>query len=84
MIRLATLLAIIGACYRQPTTTPAAEEAQGLSSASCNADCTASITCRDVFSSCRFCSGGVCTATLPADPKPDAGVDAPPGGTTTP
>jgi len=81
MSRLVLLLAVIAACSRPLTTTPASEEAQGLSSASCNADCTSSITCRDVFSSCRFCSGGVCSATLPADPKPDAGIDAAPGGT---
>lgn len=81
MIRIAFLLVLLAGCGHPMD--PAREEAQGLSSASCFADCTSSLTCRDVFSSCRFCGpDGRCSATLPADPIPDAGVDTTPGGTT--
>jgi len=76
MIRIAFLLTLV-ACGRPTPPIPANE--RSVSTASCQADCTSSITCRDVFSSCRFCSGGICSATLPADPKSplDAGTDAP-------
>lgn len=78
MNRLASLLILV-ACTRPTPPIPATEQADSIATASCGADCTVSLTCRDVFSSCRFCSLGVCSATLPADPKPplDAGIDAP-------
>lgn len=79
MIRI-TLLLALAACTRPTPGDPAKEEAQGPSSASCLDDCTSSITCRNVFSSCRFCGpDGRCSSTLPADPARDAGTDVPVG-----
>lgn len=82
MTRLAILLFVV-ACTRPSPPVPATEQQQAIATASCGQDCTSSITCANVISSCRYCSPwGTCSSTLPADPKPDAGVDAAPGGTT--
>lgn len=79
MKRIAILITVI-ACSRPTPPVPATDQAAAISTASCGADCTSSITCHDFFSSCRFCSLGRCSATLPADPVPlpDAGIDASP------
>lgn len=79
---LLVAIAATVACSRPAPTVPATEHAQAISTAQCGADCTSSLNCRDIFSSCRFCSLGICSSTLPADPTPDAGIDAAPGGTT--
>jgi hypothetical protein len=83
MIRLTFLVLILAACSRPTPPIPATEQAAAIATASCGADCTSSLTCRDVVSSCRYCSNGICSATLPAEPTPapDAGIDAAPGGT---
>jgi hypothetical protein len=80
LVQISCFVALV-ACGRPSPANPAAEESQGLSSASCGADCTSSITCRDVFSACRYCGISGCSATLPATPTPDAGIDAAPGST---
>lgn len=82
MTRLAILLFVV-ACTRPSPPVPATEQQQAIATASCGQDCTSSITCRDIITACRYCGpDGRCSATLPADPKPDAGVDATSGGTT--
>lgn len=82
MKRIAILITVV-ACSRPAPPIPATEQAQSIATASCGADCTSSITCHNIISSCRFCSLGRCSSTLPADPKLDAGIiDAAPGGTT--
>lgn len=82
MIRIAFFLSIV-ACARPTPSAPVTEQAQDISTASCGQDCASSITCNSVFSSCRYCSPfSGCSSGLPADPKPDAGIDAAPGGTS--
>lgn len=81
LLLIATLATV--ACSRPTPPVPATEQAASISTASCGQDCTSSITCHDIISSCRYCGlDGRCSATLPADPKPDAGIDAAPGGTS--
>lgn len=81
MIRVAFLLAI-AACTRPAPPVPATEQMESIATASCGQDCASSLTCSSPFSRCRYCSPfNGCSATLPADPTPDAGVDAAPGGT---
>lgn len=73
------LVLAIAACSRPAAPAPPSESAARVSSASCGAPCTVSQTCSDVFSSCRFCFAGQCSATLPAQPTTvDAGIDATP------
>jgi hypothetical protein len=81
MMRISLLFAL-SACARPTPPIPATEQADAIGTESCGADCTSSLSCKDVTSRCRFCSPwGTCSATLPADPK-DAGIDA--GDGTTP